>query len=216
MVGVGNLMTVDFGIYLITDGKKCPEDRLVKSIESALKSGIKAVQLREKDLSVRELVDYAHKIRDLTKKYNALFFVNDRVDVAMSVGADGVHLGQQSIPVKVVRSIAGEGFMIGVSAHGYDEAIEAQEAGADFITLGPVYETPSKIKYGNPIGIDAFKYVSNKIKIPVFAVGGINEKNIEEVIKAGASGVAMISAILNADDIGLETEKIVKLMGRRY
>jgi len=174
---------------------------LIAAVEQALKGGVRAVQLREKELGVRELLDIAYKMRELTSKYNARLFINDRVDIALSVNADGVHLGRQSIPVNAVRRIAKDKLLIGVSTHNINEAIEAEKDGADFITLGPIYETPSKLKYGRPIGVDAIREVKTKASIPVFAIGGIKEDKIEGVMDAGADGVALISGILGAKDI---------------
>ncbi len=205
-------MTVDFDVYLITDRKKGPRETFFDSIESALRSGIRAIQLREKDLTVKELLDYALKVREMTGRYNAKFLVNDRVDVAMAVGADGAHVGRQSMSAGAIRKIAGKDFLIGVSAHNMDESMEAQRDGADFITFGPVYETPSKIKYGKPVGVVALRDVVKKVNIPVFALGGIHEKNIPEVMTAGVTGVAMISAIWGADNIEKKTKEIVRLV----
>lgn len=193
---------IDFRLYLITDRKlKADSCTLYAAVEEALKGGVKAVQLREKDLGTRELLDVTYKMRELTTKYNAKLFINDRIDVALAVGADGVHLGQQSIPVHAVRSITKDKFIIGVSTHSIDEAREAEKAGADFITLGPIYRTPSKLKYGEPIGIDTLRKVKAGVSIPVFAIGGIKENRIEEVMGAGADGIALISGILGVVDM---------------
>lgn len=205
-------MTVDFNVYLITDRKQGQGKKYFEKIESALRSGIKAIQLREKDLTVKELISHAMNIREMTERHNAKFFINDRVDVAMAVGADGVHLGRQSMPVGAVRKIKGKDFLIGVSTHSIEEAIEARNDGADFITFGPIYETPSKVKYGRPVGIDILKRVVQDVSMPVFALGGINEKNIPEVMAAGVKGVAMISAIFSADHIEEKTKEIVRLV----
>ncbi len=134
---------IDFKLYLITDRKLVTRHlSLVTAVEEALKGGVKALQLREKDLGTRELLDMAYRMRELTGKYRAKLFINDRVDIALSVEADGVHLGQKSIPAYAVRKIVKDKFMIGVSAHSIEEAKQAEKEGADFITLGPVYKTP--------------------------------------------------------------------------
>ena len=198
---------------LITDRKffnaQC---NLYLAFEAALDAGIKAVQLRERDLSTKELFDMAVWLRALTREYGALLFINDRVDVALSVSADGVHLGHSCLPVKAVREIAGDKFIIGVSAHSVDEALEAEEAGADFLTFGPLYETPSKMKYGLPVGIDSLNNLKSRVKIPVFAVGGIEPGKVKELREAGADGIAVISAILTAKDIGKTTETFLRLL----
>jgi thiamine-phosphate pyrophosphorylase len=203
---------VDFRVYLITDRKKVREDKFLGSVAKALKGGIQVVQLREKDLPVRALLGYAYDLRKLTRKYGALLMVNDRVDVALAAGADGVHLGYASMPVDAVRRITGEGFVIGVSTHSLTEALNAQRSGADFISYGPVYETPSKVKYGKPVGIGSLKDVVREIAIPVYALGGIDAQNIPAVMETGVKGVAMISAIFGAGDIEEKTKEIVRLV----
>jgi thiamine-phosphate pyrophosphorylase len=205
-------MTVSFDIILITDRKIVPEGIFFTRLQGALKAGIRSVQLREKDMSVGELTQYAIKVREMTREYNASLFVNDRIDVAMAVGADGVHLGRRSIPVQAARRIANEDFIIGVSTHSIKEAADAWNEGADFITFGPVYETPSKMKYGRPLGINMLRKAASSIKIPVYAIGGINKGNISDVMETGVKGAAMISALLGADDVEQKTGEIVRLI----
>ena len=202
---------VDFRLYLITDRSLFPAaDLLLTAVEDALKGGVKAVQLREKDLETGALLKMARLLRDLTEKYNARLFINDRVDIALVVRADGVHLSRESIPAHAARKIAGNKFMIGVSTHSISEACEAEKEGADFITLGPVFRTPSKMRYGEPVGVNTLKEVKAKVSIPVFAIGGINVDVAKKVREAGADGVALISAILNAENVGETTEKFVR------
>jgi thiamine-phosphate pyrophosphorylase len=199
---------VDFKLYLITDRTSLPDrDSFFAAIETALKAGVKAVQLREKDLQTRELLEVAYKMRSLTSGYGARLFINDRADIALCAGADGVHLGQKSMPCYAVRKIAGNNFLIGVSTHGLKEAHLAEKEGADFITFGPVYATPSKLKYGAPVGVESLKTVSEEINIPVFAIGGIKDDTIRDVMNAGASGIAVISGILGAADTHRATEE---------
>ena len=183
------------------------------AVEEALKAGVRAVQLREKDLPTRQLLDMAYRMKELTAKYSAKLFVNDRADIGICVNADGVHLGQASMPVYAARKVVGYKMMIGVSTHNLDEASIAEKEGADFITFGPVYHTPSKLKYGEPIGIEAFKKVCEKLSIPVFAIGGIKFDNATDVINAGADGIAAISGILGDNDIKLAVEEYLKILG---
>jgi thiamine-phosphate pyrophosphorylase len=203
----------DVSLYLITDRTlctaRCP---LYSAIETALEAGVKAVQLREKDLSTRGLLDMAYWMKALTNEYGAQLFINDRVDVALSVEAGGVHLGRESIPVQAVRKIAGKTLMIGVSTHTIEEAIEAEKDGADFITLGPVYETPSKVNHGKPIGIETLRKAKSATTLPIFAVGGIKPGNVREIKEAGADGIALISAILTAQNIKNTTEDFLRAM----
>jgi len=206
-------LLIDFKLYLVTDRKLFTDDYLLFiGIEDALRGGIKAVQLREKDLSVRDLLDMAYRMREITKRYSAKLFINERVDVALAVGADGVHLGQKSIPAYAVKKIVQDKLMIGVSTHSIDEAIEAEKGSADFITLGPIYKTPSKLKYGEPIGLDMLRKVKSKISIPVFAIGGIKEDKVKEAMGAGADGIALISGILGAKNISETARKFLELL----
>jgi len=201
-------MKVDFSLYLITDRRRM-RSPFYEGIEDALKGGIKAVQLREKDLSVRQLHVMACRLRELTSCYGARLFVNDRPDVALSVEADGVHLARTSIPLRAVRKITGGKMLIGVSTHSLEEALEAEREGADFITFGPVYETPSKKRYGPPVGIEKLKEVTERVLIPVFGLGGIEIGRVQEIVKAGARGVALISAILSSGNIKEESARFI-------
>ena len=204
---------MDFNLYLITDRVNLPRKRnLLTAVRQALKAGAGAIQLREKDLEAGELLKMAHKMRKLTDEYSAGLFINDRFDIALAAGADGVHLTQNSIPVDVVRDTVKKKLLIGVSTHSLKEARQAEKGGADFITLGPVYKTASKLKYGAPVGIDKFKTITGKIHIPVFALGGIKTENLREVKDAGAYGVSMISEIFRADNIQKKTVEIDQII----
>lgn len=200
---------IDFNLYLITDRTAVPD--ILGAVEEALRGGVRALQLREKDLRIRELLDLAYRMRDLTKRYGGLLFINDRVDVAVAVGADGVHLGRSSIPPSAVRKVSND-LIIGVSTHSVDEAIEAEREGADFITLGPVFYTPSKAGYGEPLGLNTLKKVCSSVSLPVLAIGGIKPDTVKEVINSGAKGVAVISAILGANNIKDAAEKFLRCL----
>lgn len=193
-------MRVDFKLYLITD-RKMVKGPLPDAVRLALEGGVRAVQLREKDLPVREFLALAQELRAVTKTFGAKLFINDRVDVAVAVGADGVHLGGESMPIQAVRKIVRKDMLIGASTHSLEQAKAAAENGADLITYGPVYETPSKAKYGAPVGLKGIGEIKNEIAIPIFAIGGINTGNLLPVLSARADGVAVISAILGAEDI---------------
>jgi thiamine-phosphate pyrophosphorylase len=193
-------LPVDFKLYLITDRTQTPMP-LPEAVRSALVGGVPAVQLREKDLSVQELLALAVELRGITKAFKARLFINDRVDVAVAVDADGVHLGQMSMPVSAVRKIVGSDMLIGVSTHNLYEAQDAEAGGADFITIGPIFATPKKMRYGAPTGADFIRVVKEHIKIPVFGLGGIKHDTISQVMEAGADGIAMISEIFAAHDI---------------
>lgn len=202
---------VDFNLYLITDRRQVREGELLDAVAKALRGGVRAVQLREKDLSSRELYELAVEMRKLTAAYGARLFINDRIDTALAVDADGVHLGGDSLPVYKARMLMGEQKMIGVSCHNQISAQNAQEKGADFITYGPVFFTPSKAPYGEPLGIDKLELAAEAVRIPVFGLGGINRRNARQVMNSGASGIALISAILAADSPRLEAETLISL-----
>lgn len=193
-------MAIDFRLYLITD-RHLARIPLPEALQQALRGGVRAVQVREKDLPVRELIALARELRNLTWEFDARLFINDRVDVAVAVEADGVHLGHESMPAMAVRKIVGKKMLIGVSTHSLTEAMSAEEAGADFITFGPIFATPSKMQYGAPAGVEAIGTIKEHVRIPVLGLGGVRLDNILPVMRAGADGIAMISAILAADDI---------------
>jgi thiamine-phosphate pyrophosphorylase len=202
-------LPVDFKVYLITDRKQVNMP-LAVAVRQALEGGVRAVQLREKDLPVRDLLALSQEMRVLTNEFGARLFINDRVDVAVAVNADGVHLGHESMPVEAVRRVVGKNMLIGVSTHDLAEAKAAEAGGADFITFGPIFETPSKAKLGTPVGVVLLKEIKCDISIPIYALGGIKSGNIMQVLSAGASGVAMISAILSAEDIKKASSNLIE------
>lgn len=203
---------IDFNLYLITDRNNTRGRELSVVVEEALKGGVKAVQLREKDLSSRDLYETAYELRKLTTRYDARLFINDRIDIALAVDADGVHLGNGSIPIHRARKILGEKRLIGVSCHNQVSAIAAQETGADFITFGPVFYTPSKAVYGDPVGVGKLAAITELLQIPVFALGGINRDNAPQTIAAGAHGISLVSAVLAAENPRAEAKALLALL----
>ena len=188
-------------LYLITDRHQVQKgQKLLQVVEELLQAGVRMIQLREKDLTAAELYPLARKLRSLTHKYNSLLLINDRIDLAQAIGADGVHLGGHSLPVKIARQILGSNTLIGASTHSVVEAESAQRQGADFITFGPVFFTPSKAQFGAPVGIESLQTICKTCKIPVYALGGIKANNARETLQAGAHGVAMISALLSSPE----------------
>jgi thiamine-phosphate pyrophosphorylase len=204
----------DLRLYLITDRKLFPHSSsLIDAVETALRAGVKAVQLREKELPVRDLLTMAYRMREVTTRYGAKFFVNDRIDIALCVEADGVHLGLSGIPLPAARKVAGKKLLIGASTHNLDEALAAEREGADFITFGPVYDTPSKRHYGAPVGLEALKVAVGQIALPVLGIGGITPERAGEVMRAGAHGVALIRGILGEADIKGAAKKYLNTVG---
>jgi thiamine-phosphate pyrophosphorylase len=201
---------VDFRLYLITDRMQTAGRTLPAVVADALRGGLRALQLREKDLSAAQLLEIAVELRQLTREYGAKLLINDRVDVALAAGADGVHLGKAGLPVPEARRMLGSERLIGYSAHSVDEALQAQMAGADFVTLGPVYHTPSKAQYGEPLGLSALSEAVRVVAIPVFALGGVKPASVAQVLSAGAHGVALISAVMAAPHPRVETEALLR------
>jgi thiamine-phosphate pyrophosphorylase len=190
----------DFDLYLVTDRTQTQGRDLLWVMEQALEGGVKAIQLREKDLSGKELFALAERSQALCARYHAKLFINDRIDVALAVDAAGVQLGKTSIPVETARALLGSERAIGYSAHALDEAQQAQQEGADFILFGPVYFTPSKASYGAPQGLAPLKEIVAKISLPAYAIGGIGLEQIAALRQAGVRGVALISAVISATD----------------
>ena len=166
--------------------------------QAVLRAGVGWVQYRDKNASRRKVYEEAIKLKDLAGKHNAVFIINDYSDIALAVDADGVHLGQDDLPVKEARKILGKGKIIGVSTHCIEQALEAEQAGADYIGFGPVFHTSTK-DAGSPRGIELLGEIKNKVSIPVVAIGGINLENIHSVLETGVDAVAVASAILKGD-----------------
>jgi thiamine-phosphate pyrophosphorylase len=202
----------DFDLYLVTDRTQTGGRDLLRVLESALDGGVRAVQLREKDLGGRDLFLLAEKAKSLCARYCAALLINDRLDVALGVDADGVHLGQASLPPGAARGLLGPEKLIGVSTHSLEEALAAEKDGADFVLFGPVYWTPSKAAYGPPLGVSALKKTVDKISLPVYAIGGVNKDNLETAKAAGARGVALISAIISAADPKAAAREVLRAL----
>jgi thiamine-phosphate pyrophosphorylase len=194
------MQTKDFSLYLITDRHQTCGRLLTNVVRQALDGGVKAVQLREKDLSTAELYLLAMEMRRLTTDYGASLIINDRVDIAWAVEADGVQIGVKSLPTPEVRRLLSPDKVIIYSAHSIEEAERARADGADVVTFGPVYNTPSKSGFGAPCGVIKLSEAARTLDIPVIALGGIKLGNCSEALLAGCRGIALISAIVAATD----------------
>ncbi len=194
-------------LYLVT----MPTDNLLETVESALQGGLTLVQYRDKDCEDRDRLQIAANLCNLCHKYNALFLVNDRPDIALAVGADGVHLGQHDMPVKAAREILGRDYIIGQSTTNPEELQLALDADADYIGVGPVYATPTKPGKA-AAGLEYVGYVAQKASIPWFAIGGIDEENLPEVIQAGASRVAVVRSLMQAQQPKLVVQHMLSLL----
>ena len=194
-------------VYFITDSNfGWTHEQLA---EMVLRAGIRVIQFREKNMSTREMFEVAKRLRKITEEYDATLIINDRVDLALAVGADGVHLGQEDLPVEAVRDIF-DG-IIGVSVHNVEEAKKAKDF-ADYLGAGPVYATKTKKDAKKPIGIEGLKKIVEEVSIPVVAIGGINKNNVIEVLKTGVDAIAVISAIASAENPEEEAKTLLDIV----
>ncbi len=199
------------GICFITDKKYCGLS-LYEAAFTVLKSGITFIQYREKDRSRLQIYEEALKFRKLSRYFNATLIINDHADIAVAVDADGVHLGQEDLPLNEARKIMGKR-LIGISTHNLDQAKAAEAGGADYIGFGPVFHTLTK-DAGPPVGVSRLKVIKENVKIPVVAIGGINIDNIDSVLQAGADAVAVATAICRGD-IAENAKKFVDIVSQR-
>lgn len=190
-------MSLDFKLYYITDRSAFEPKPLVPWIREAIRTGIDLIQIREKDLPTRQLSDLVSAAVDSARGSSTRIVVNDRLDVALGLGATGVHLGTHSIPARVVRACVAREFLVGVSCHSFEEALAAESAGADYVLLGPIFETTSKLSYGAPLGLAKLREVAGRMKIPLLALGGITVERVKPCLEAGATGIAGISLFQN-------------------
>lgn len=180
--------------------------------KAAIEGGASIIQYRDKNASSRKLLNDALALRRITRETGVMLIINDRVDIALAVEADGVHLGQDDLPLDEARRIVGDTYIIGISATRLNEAVDAAKQGADYIGLGPIFPTPSKDDASEPIGLEGLTNVRAAIDLPIVAIGGITIDNIEEVIKAGSDGIAVISAVASAPDMSAAARTITGLI----
>ena len=193
-------------LYLVTDSNILEDRDFYKCIEEALKGGVTMLQLREKESSGKEFLEKAIKLRELTRRYNVKLIINDRVDIAMICDADGVHVGQSDIPANKVRELIGANKIIGVSARTIEEARIAKENGADYLGVGAMFNTTTKLD-AKSVSIETLKSIKEEVNLPIVAIGRLNLNNIQELKYSNIDGYAVVSAILGAEDIKSECEK---------
>lgn len=193
-------MKLNWTLYFVADRGTLPGRALLETAQAALRGGVTAVQLRDKSGSAREMLELGHALLELTRTAGVPLIVNDRLDVALALGADGVHVGQDDLPVQNVRRLIGRGRILGVSAGTVAEARQAQADGADYLGAGDLFGTPSKPDAGLPIGLSSLAAIAGAVSIPVVGIGGITEANAASVTEAGAAGVAVISAITRSSN----------------
>ncbi|MDD5994504.1 MAG: thiamine phosphate synthase [Clostridiales bacterium] len=202
---------VDYTLYLCTDRELMSEDTLEKSVELAIQGGVTVVQLREKDCSGREFLQVAREVKQITDAYEIPLIINDRIDIAMAVDADGVHLGQSDIPAHTARELLGPDKIIGVSAYNKELAVEAQKEGADYLGVGDIFGTSTKAGTHH-VEIDTLSRICQAVKIPVVAIGGINLSNVTKLAGTGIQGTAVISAIIASQNITEAATKMLSLL----
>jgi thiamine-phosphate pyrophosphorylase len=192
--------SVDYSLYLVTDRGLSRERSTLEIVTAAVNGGATVVQLREKHFSTRDFTEQALAIKDFLKDRGVPLIINDRVDVAQAIEADGVHLGQTDMPLEVAKKILGDSMIIGISAESLPDAIAAEQGGADYLGVSPIYATPTKTDTAPPLGLERLRKIRKAVRLPLVGIGGLNPDNAAEVIRNGADGVAVVSAIVAADD----------------
>lgn len=187
---------IDFRLCIVTDG------RAPDNVRTACSAGVRAVQYRNKTIDARSAHERSLELREVTTRHSAWLFINERIDIARAVGADGVHCPEEGFPADEARAILLGSALVGASVHSLDTARRAEQEGADFVFVGPVFETPSKAAFGPPLGAGALSKVCVNVNIPVFAIGGVTPHNAQACLDAGAHGVAVVSAILDQPHVG--------------
>ena len=192
-------MKFDSSMYFITDSTNYSEEEFLYRVEQALMGGITLLQLREKDKSTREYIDLAEKVHTLTKKYNVPLIIDDRVDVALAIDAEGVHVGQSDMPVSMARKLMGDDKIVGATTKTVPQALEAYEQGADYLGVGAIYPTTTKVKTVLT-STETLGNICSAVPIPVNAIGGLNKDNIDVLKGIPIAGICVVSAIMKADD----------------
>ena len=191
---------IDYTLCLVTDRELARGRPMLDIVEAAVCGGVTCVQLREKISSTREFIEQAIAIRDFLRFRDIPLIINDRLDVALAVGADGVHLGQNDMPLAMARSIVKDAMFIGISTNSLEDAVAAEKGGADYLGVGPIYATPTKTDTAPVLGLDGLEKIRKNVKIPLVTIGGMNHRNAAQVIRKGADGIAVVSAIVAAKD----------------
>jgi thiamine-phosphate pyrophosphorylase len=196
-------------LFLVTDRHQTNGRPLVPLLERVLAGAAPAIQLRERDLSARDLVRLAREVQAVMASRRSQLLINDRIDVALALEEVGVHLRSNSLPVSIARQLLGARRLLGISVHAVEEAVQAESQGADYIVLGPIYETPSKQMFGPPLGIRTLEKACRAVRIPIYGIGGVTASRAPEMRRAGAFGVAVVTAILGAADVESATRELL-------
>ena len=206
------LKKIDTKLYFITDSTNYEEEEFLFRVEEALKGGVTLLQLREKEKTTKEYIELAGKVHRITKKYNVPLIIDDRVDVALGVGAEGVHVGQSDMPVYMARKLMGEDKIVGATAKTVLQAREACRQGADYLGVGAIYPTTTKVKTVLT-SVDTLKEICNSVPVPVNAIGGLNKDNMDVLKGIPIAGICVVSAIMKAENVKTEAEYILKKIG---
>jgi thiamine-phosphate pyrophosphorylase len=191
---------INLDLYLVTDRDLSLGRSLDWVVEKAAKGGVTIVQLREKNMETRDFIEEAQRIQKILKPYNIPLLINDRVDVALAIDADGVHLGQKDMPYQMARNILGDKAIIGLSVESIEQAKKANQFDVDYIAISPVFTTPTKEELTQELGIKGVKEITSLSRHPAVGIGSIKAYNAQEIIEAGADGIAVVSGICSADD----------------
>jgi thiamine-phosphate pyrophosphorylase len=202
--------TLSSRLLVVTDRHQTNGRPLVPLLQQVVNAVAPAIQLRERDLSARELVTLAREVQAVTASHRSQLLINDRIDVALALEGVGVHLRSNSLPVSVARQLLGAQRLLGVSVHTVEEAIQVESQGADYIILGPIYATPSKQMFGPPLGIHTLEKACRLVRIPIIGIGGVTAARAPQMRRAGAFGVAVITAILGAIDVESATRELLE------
>ena len=202
------MKNVDYTLYLVTDRDVLRGRDLIKCIEESILGGVTLVQLREKNVTSREFYEIAIKVKEVTSRYNIPLIINDRLDIALAIDADGLHIGQKDLPASVARKILGKDKILGVSAATLQESLKAEKDGADYLGVGAVFSTSTK-KDTRDVSYETLSSITSSVNIPVVAIGGINEKSVTKLKESNIDGIAVISCILGKEDVKGAAEKML-------
>lgn len=203
-------LNVDYSLYLVTDRELTLNRDLLFVIEEAIQGGVSIVQLREKSCSSQEFYEIAYKVAKLTKKYNIPLIINDRLDIALAVNAEGLHIGQSDLPYSVARQILGKDAIIGLSVETVQDARDAESLDVDYLGISPVFSTNTKTDTAKPLGLEGIREIKRFSSHKLVAIGGINLQNAKKIMQAGADGIAVVSAICSAESPRKASEDILK------
>ena len=203
-----------YTLYVVTDAELSNGLSHSQIAELACKGGADVIQLRDKNIDDAEFLRYAREIKRICDRYGSLFIVNDRFDIALQCEADGAHLGQSDLPISEARKMAPEGFILGCSVGSPEEAVKAERDGADYVALSPVFDSSSKLDAGSGHGLRTLSEIRKAVDIPVLAIGGINKENAASVVKAGAEGLAVISAVVSQPDVAAAAKELREIIVR--